>query len=137
MAGGHADHVQKRRQETTAQQAVVRRGLVEIEGAGNRHDRLEMRRPLDGGLHLGAREVADADHSDIAIGPGLGGGPLDQVVHIMALLAVEEAERAARSAGAAAVGNHVDVAARHEEITRTGLDEPERRAQVLDLPGIG
>ena len=91
---------------------------------------------LGGRLELGHREVADADHADVAVGPRLRGRPLHEVVQVFALGLVEERERPARPAGAAQVRDDVHVAARHEEVARAGLDEPHRRAEVLDLAGI-
>ncbi len=120
-----------------AEQAVVDGGLVEVGGDGDREDRLQVRRPLDRGLELGHGEVADADHADVAVAPRLGGRPFDEVVHVPPLLPIEEAEHAARSAGAAQVGDDVHVAARDEEVAGAGLDEAHRRAEVLDLTRIG
>ena len=62
--------------------------------------------------------------------------PLDQVVHVLTFLAVEEAEGPARTAGAAAIGDYMDIAARNEEVTGAGFDEAHRRAEVLDLTRI-
>ncbi len=116
---------------------MVCRRLVKVVRTGDRHDRFQMWRLLDRGLHLGAREIADADHADVAIRPRLGGGPLDQVVHVLAFLAIEETKGATRSARAATVGNDVDVTSWHEEIAGTGFDETSGRAEVLHLARIG
>jgi len=62
--------------------------------------------------------------------------PSDQVVHVAALLAVAKAEHAARSAGAAAIGDDMHVAARHEEIALPCLDDAQRRTGILDLPRV-
>ncbi|MDM0108041.1 hypothetical protein QTH97_24040 [Variovorax sp. J22R24] len=72
-----------------------------------------------------------------AVGPRLRPRPFDTVVHAAALLPVHEAEDALRTAGATQVGNHVHVAARHEEVAGAGFDEAQRRSQVLDLARIG
>jgi hypothetical protein len=42
----------------------------------------QVRRTLDGGFHLRAGEIADADHTDFAARPGLRGSPFDEVVHV-------------------------------------------------------
>lgn len=73
---------------------------------------------------------------DIAVEPRLLRRPFDQVVHVLTFLAVEEAEGPARTAGATAIGDDMDIAARHEEVTGAGFDEAHRRTQVLDLSRI-
>ena len=128
---------QERRDERTREQTVMDRRLVQIGGHGDRKDRLQMRRPLDRGFELRHREIADPDHADIAVAPGLRRRPFDQVVHVAAFLRVEKAEGAARTAGAAQVGDHMDVAARDEEVAGARLDESHRRTEILDLPRIG
>src|ERR1700677_3930135 len=112
-------------------------GFVQVVGASDRHDGLQMRWPLDCGLHLCASEVADADHADIAVGPGLSGRPFDQVVHVATLLSIEKAESAPGTTGAPIVGDNVHVPSRYEEVAGSGFDEACRCTQVLDLPRIG
>lgn len=63
--------------------------------------------------------------------------PFDQVIHVLALLGIEEPDCAAGTTGAAHVGDDVHVAAGHPEVRRTCLDEPRGSAEVLNLPGIG
>ncbi len=110
--------------------------LVEVGGDRYREDGFEVRRLLYRRLELRHGEVADADHPDIAVGPGLCGCPLDEVVHVTALFCIEEAERAARPSGAAQIRNDVDVPARYEKIALARFNEAHRRAAVLDLTRI-
>jgi hypothetical protein len=77
-----------------------------------------------------------ADHPDVAVRPGLGGSPLDEVVHVAALLGVHEIEGPLGTPGPADVGDHVNVAARDEEVARPGFDESHRCAEVLNLPWV-
>src|SRR4029077_1775307 len=60
MTRRHADHIEKRRDEPAAHQAVMRRGAVQVKGACDGHNGLEVWWTLDGGLHLRASEIADA-----------------------------------------------------------------------------
>jgi hypothetical protein len=115
----------------------MRGRFIEVERARYGHDRFEVRRTLGGGFHLGSSEIADAHHPNVALGPGLRRRPFDEIVHIPAFLAVEEAESAARPAGTATVRDHMDVPARHKEIAGSGFDEAERSAKVLNLTWIG
>jgi hypothetical protein len=62
--------------------------------------------------------------------------PLDQVVHVLTFLAVEEAEDPSRTTGASAISDDMDVAAWHEEVTGAGFDEAHWRAEVLDLARV-
>ena len=110
--------------------------VIEVVGREQRRDRLEMRRLHRRSRELSHREVADAEHADIAVAPRLGGDPFDEVVKILPLLAVEQGPRAAGAAGAAGVDDKVDVAARNEEVGRAGLYEAERSADVLNLARI-
>ena len=96
-----------------------------------------MRRSLDRGFELRHREIADPDHADIAVAPGLLRRPFDEVVHVASFLRVEQAEGAARTAGAAQIDDQMHIAARHEEIAGAGLDETHRRTEVLKLARIG
>ena len=110
--------------------------LVQVARHGKGKDRFEVRRPLDGRLQLGHREVADADHADVSVAPRLSRDPLHEVMHVLAFLGVEEVERALGAAGAAQVGDDVHVTARHPEVRPAGLDEPRRGAEVLHLPRV-
>jgi hypothetical protein len=95
-----------------------------------------VRRALDCRFHLRSGEVTNADHADIAIRPGLLGGPLDEVVHVPAFLAVEKPKSATGTAGASAICDHVHIAARNEEVAGASFDEAGRRAEILNLPRI-
>src|ERR1700756_2235246 len=137
MAGWHTDHEEKWSKKTAAHQAVMGRRLIEIEGTSDRHDGFEVRRTFDGSFHLGSGEVADADHADVAVGPGLLRGPFDEVVHVVTLLAVKKTEGSSGAAGSATVGDDVNVASRHEEIARTGFNKACGGAEVLNLTRVG
>jgi hypothetical protein len=111
------------------------RGLaVEVGGRVPRHDRLQVRR-LQGRDHrLDRAEVADADHADLPVAPGLFCDPLDQVVAVLGLLCGEPAAvLATRAADPAQVGDHVHVPVPGQVLGVTGLDRP-----VVDgRPGPG
>src|ERR1700722_6738584 len=136
MARSHPDHRKKRRDEGSAHEAMVRGRVVQVERPRHGHDGLEVGRTLNGGLQLGHGEIADAYHADIAIRPGLFRRPFNQIVHVLPLLAVKEAESPSRTAGAAKVCNDVDIAARHEEVAGASFDKTHRRAQILYLARI-
>src|ERR1700747_2340930 len=53
---GHPDHGEEGRDKATTHQSVMSRGLVQVVGASDRHDGLQVRWPLDCGLHLCASE---------------------------------------------------------------------------------
>ena len=137
MPGRHTDHVKKRRDETAAHQTVMRGRFVEVECAGDGHDRFQVRRPLHSSFHLRSGEIADPNHADIAVRPGLLRGPLNKVVHVPTFLAIKETEGAARPTSAPTVGNNVHVAPGDEEIAGTGFDEARRCTKVLNLSWIG
>src|SRR6476661_2638566 len=89
---------------------AVRAAWVEWE------DRLEMRRLQLRRHELFGAEAGYADHADIAVAPGLGRDPFDEVV------AVERARAAGfRLADAARIADHVHVAAPDEETRVAGL----------------
>src|SRR6185312_9199790 len=73
--GGDPDHGQPRGDEAGAEQAVVVRGLVQVRTDLERENRPQVRRPRSRRTDLGDREVADPDHADVPVGPGLPGGP--------------------------------------------------------------
>jgi hypothetical protein len=129
--------LEKRRDETAAHQTVMRGRFVEVECAGDGHDRFQVRRPLHGSFHLCSGEIADPNHADIAVRPGLLRGPLNKVVHVATFLAIKETKGAARPACFPAIRNEVDVTTGHEEIAGASFNEARRRAKVLDLPRIG
>ncbi len=132
----HADGRQPSRKEAGIKQAMVPDRVVEIVGCEQRRDRFEMRRLHRRCGELSHREVADAEHADISVTPGLSGDPFDDVEKILSLLAIEECPDAARATGAAGVDDEVGVAARNEKIGRAGLDEAERGTDVLNLTGV-
>ena len=86
----HADCGQPGRNEAGVEQAVVPDRVVEVVGRQQRRDRLEMRRLRRRRRELSHGEVADAEHADIAVAPGLGRDPFDEVVKILPLLPVEQ-----------------------------------------------
>ena len=116
---------------------MVHRRVVQVGRHGKREDRTQVLGLLDRGLQLGHREVADPQHPDVAVAPGLRRGPLDEVVDVAPFLLVEESERAARAARATEIRDHMDVATRHPEVGGAGLDETHRRAEILNLARIG
>ncbi len=132
----HPDHGEERRDEACAEQPVMHRRVVQVRRHREREDRTQMLGLLDGRLELGHREVADPQHSDVAITPGLRRRPLDEIVSVMTFLLVEEPERPTGTAGAPQVRDHMHVAARHPEVCGTCFDEAHRRAKVLDLARI-
>src|ERR1700744_6040783 len=99
------------------------RRFIEIECSGDGHDGSKVRRPFHGSFHLRSREVADANHADVTVGPGLLRGPLDEAMHVVTLRGVKETEGSSRASGSAAVGDDVDIASRHEEVAGTGFDK--------------
>ena len=122
--------------------AVVRR-LVEVVVAAADEDRLEARRPLGGGEHLHGPEVGDADHADVAIAPGLGGDPLDEVVGVLperdATGVVVADVLTFGGAGASQVADDVDVVLGHHAGDVAGLDAavPHRAGSPLRRGGQG
>jgi hypothetical protein len=135
--GGHAHGGHEGGVEAGVEQAVVVCRVVQVGGDGDGEDGFEVRRLFHRGFQLGHREVADADHAHRAVAPGLGGGPLHDVVQVAPLLPVEEPEGAIRATGGPQVHDDLNVAARYEEIARPGLDETQGGAEVLDLTGVG
>jgi hypothetical protein len=57
-------------------------------------------------------------------------------LHIVAFLAAEEVERSTGATDAVVVGNDVHVTTRYEKVAGAGLDEAQRRTEILDLPWI-
>ena len=110
--------------------------VIDVVGREQGRDRLEMRRLHRRSRELSHREVADAEHANIAVAPGLDCDPFDEVVKILPLLLVEQRIVSARAASAAGVDDEVGVAARNEEIGCAGFYEAERSADVLNLTGI-
>jgi hypothetical protein len=100
--------------------------LVHVEMAAVDEDRLEVGRRLGGAHHLHGGEIGNADHSDIAVAPGLLRHPLDQVVDVLALAVAAEIvvadELAVRAAGAAHVRDHVGIAACDHGADIAGFD---------------
>jgi hypothetical protein len=121
----HSDHPEKRRDEAATEQAVVRGRLVEVISACKRHDCFQVRRAFDRGLHLRAGKVADANHTDIAIGPWLHAGSFDQIVHVAALLVIIETKCSPRPAGSTDASNDVNISAWDKIVGSSGFDEPE------------
>src|SRR5580704_16650977 len=136
MTGCHADHIEERCDKAAAHQSMVRSRLIEVECAGDWHDRFEMRRPLHGGFHLRSSKVTDADHPYIAVRPWLWRRPLHQVVHVPAFLTVKKAKGAAGTARTSAVRDDVHITARHEEVGRARFNKTCRRTKVLNLSRI-
>src|SRR5690606_5556373 len=64
--------------------AAVVGGLVEVVVAARDEDGFEVRGAFGGGEDLHGPEVGDADHADVAVAPGLGGDPFDEVVGVLA-----------------------------------------------------
>jgi hypothetical protein len=116
---------------------MMRRRLIEVEYSSDGHDSFEIRRSFNSSFHLGSGEITDSNHADIAVRPGLLSRPLNEVVHITTLLPIEETEDTARSIGAPAVSNHVDVTSGDEEIAGASFNEARRRTKVLNLSRVG
>ena len=116
--------------------AVVRR-LVEVVVTAADEDRLQVRRPLGGGVDLHRREVGDADHADVAVAPRLGRDPLDEVVGVLAerhAAGVVVADHlAAGGARAAQVGDDVGVVLLDDAGDVAGLEAavPQRAGATL------
>ena len=66
--------------------ALVSPVLVIVTGSYNRADTRQMGRMADGGQHLRRTYVGTAEHTDLAVGVGQRGGPLDGVVAIFGLM---------------------------------------------------
>ncbi len=106
--------------------AAVVRGLVEVVVAAADEDGLEGRRALGRGQYLHRAEVGDADHADVAVAPGLGRDPLDEVVGVLAQrdaagVVVADVLALGR-AGAPQVADDVDVALLDDARDVAGLD---------------
>src|SRR5262249_6164145 len=89
-----------------------------------REYRLEMRWLLLGGVKLLGAESRNADHSDVAVAPGLGRDPFDQVITVPFARAA-----ALRLADPARAPDDMDVAARNEKMRVAGFERsgPQRR----------
>lgn len=85
---------------------------------------------------MGLGEIAYAEHAHIAIAPGLGGDPLDDIEEVFALLLAEKTRDPARPACSPCIGDDMSIAAWREEIRRAGLDEADRCANILDLAWV-
>jgi hypothetical protein len=69
---------------------------------------------LEAGDHvLGHGQVGHAPQADVAVGPGLGAGPLDRVVVVLGLLHAERRLLAGAATDPAAVDPDADVTFRH------------------------
>src|SRR5579864_3326623 len=71
--------------------------------------------------------IGFADASDFPVRPGPRADPLDHIVEIMLLLAVEEAIFALGKSRAADVGMHIGIAVRDIPLDRTGLAPEKHR----------
>ena len=112
MADQIAEQVQHAARIFLAEAAQHAIGTARVE----REDCLEMRGLLLSDVKLLGAEAGNADHADIAVAPGLGGDPFDQVV------AVPFARAAAfRLADAARRADHMHVAARGQEMGVAGF----------------
>ena len=109
LMGRRIDLQQKSKQVDDAAGIFVAKAAGIAVGAARieRKDRLEVGRLLLRRHELLGAEAGNADHADIAVAPGLGRDPFDQIV------AVERARAAGfRLADAARIADHMDVAAR-------------------------
>jgi len=95
-----------------------------------------VRRLLLGGEELGAAEVRDAAHADVAVAPRLLGNPLDDIEQVPLLLRPEQVVAALRVAAAPHIDDHVSVAAGHQELADPGLVLAERQDRPLQLAGV-
>jgi hypothetical protein len=136
LGRGDPDHRQPWGDEAGAEETVVVCGLVQVRRDLEGEDRGQVRWPFGGRADLGDGEIADPDHADLAVGPGLPRGPLHQVVEVPAFLLVEQGELATGPAGATQIGDHVDVTPGNEELAVSRFDDAGRRTQVLDLTRI-
>src|SRR6185312_335482 len=83
-------------------------------------------------------EIGLADAADLAVRPLLSAEPFDDVVEVFLLVAIEQAEFAARLAAAAHVHVGVDVAVLQIEIDRAGLapEKLRRRRQRIVVVAV-
>src|ERR1700740_1384083 len=96
-----------------------------------------MRRSFHRCFHLRPGEVTNADHADIAIRPSLLRSPLDEIVHVAALLAVEKAKGSTGTARTPAIRDDVDITAGDEEISGARFNKACWGTEILNLPRIG
>jgi hypothetical protein len=138
LSAQHADGSEESCHEPAAKHAAMPERLaVEIGRAGEWKDRAQMRRPLQRRAILLDGEVAHADHADLAVAPRLRGHPFDQVIEVGLLRRPPEVVGAFAAAGAAAVGNHVRIAAGDEKIALPCFHEAGGNPQTLHLARIG
>ncbi len=109
--------------------ALIDRSAVEVVHAVERRDAGKRRRLADRHPPLRHAEIGLADAADLAVRPRLMPEPLDDVVEVLLLGAVEQPELAARLAAAAHVHVRIDVALAHIELDRAGLAPEELRAR--------
>src|ERR1700712_129452 len=112
-------------------QSVVPGDVVDTFVRSDGKDGLQTRWAGCGRSDLGHGEVADAEHSYAAVAPRLGGSPFDEVVHVVALLGVEEPPGACGATGASSVRDDVDIAA------GACLDHAQWCPGVLNLARVG
>ena len=114
-------------EEIAENAALINRGAVWIVQAVERGDAGERRRLLDRHPPLRHAEIGLADAADLAVRPGLAAEPFDDVVKVFLLVAVEQAEFAARLAAAADVHVGVDVTVLQIKLDRAGFAPEELR----------
>ncbi len=137
LAAQHADGGEKSRGEPAAQHAALPERLaIEIGRAREREDCAQVRRLLQRRAILLDGEIAHADHADLTVAPRLRRHPFDQVVEVGLFHRSPEVVGPFASAGAAAVGDHMRVAARHEEIALPSFHEASRDAETLHLSRV-
>ena len=116
-------------EEIAQHAALIDRGAIGIVEPVEGGDAGERRRLLDRHPPLRHAEIGLADAADFAVRPVLVAEPFDDVVEIFLLVAVEQAEFAARLAAAADVHVGVDIAVLHIELDRPGFAPEELRAR--------
>ena len=111
---------------------------VEIAAGVIGNDAAQMRRPLGRTPDAIHREMAVADHREIAVAPVLLRDPLDQIVHIRLLDRGHVLVLALALPGPALRRDHVDIAVVDQHVGRARLDRVrQQRRRELQFLGVG
>ena len=116
-------------EEIAEHAALIDRGAIRIVEPVEGADAGERRRFADRHPPLRHAEIGLADAADLAARPFLPAEPFDDVVQVLLLVAIEQAEFAARFAAAANVHMRIDVAALDIKLDRPGLAPEKLRAR--------